>query len=246
MLLEMTIERSQTAAILKATIRFVVAWRVFRGFLMPRYRPRLMNVMCMILAEQARTSHVTYTLHQATPNGQYPARKRRFRQRRKEESLRYVPGPEGISTGRDRRCARRAIIVGRTSEREITFSDEAAEARATARKFIGCYPGRTGLGPFRARTIPPERFSNIFGRRPFSRTRLPTFQHFMRFIFRRESVAWRGDVCRKQFSPLSVRLPDAGVGPRILGSVSGGKIVALPLPNSIRAVRNGSHRIGLR
>lgn len=73
MLLEITMDNSQTAAILNTTSLLVVVWRVLSGFLMPRYLPRLMKVMCMILALQARTSHVTYTLHHMTPNGQYPA-----------------------------------------------------------------------------------------------------------------------------------------------------------------------------
>lgn len=34
-----------------------------------------MKHMCMMEAEQARTSHVTYTLHQTTPNGHLPAKK---------------------------------------------------------------------------------------------------------------------------------------------------------------------------
>lgn len=34
-----------------------------------------MKHMCMMEAEHARTSQVTYTLHQITPKGQYPEMK---------------------------------------------------------------------------------------------------------------------------------------------------------------------------
>jgi len=36
-----------------------------------------MKHMCIILAEHASTSHVTYTLHHTTPNGQYPENSKR-------------------------------------------------------------------------------------------------------------------------------------------------------------------------
>lgn len=68
--LDTSIERAQTRAILMPTRRLVEEWRVLRGLRMPRYRPRLMKHMCMMLEEQASTSHVTYTLHQTTPSGQ--------------------------------------------------------------------------------------------------------------------------------------------------------------------------------
>lgn len=64
---------NHTAAILKPTIRLVDVCLVRKGFRMPRYRPNEMKHMCIMLAEQASTSHVTYTLHHTTPNGQYPA-----------------------------------------------------------------------------------------------------------------------------------------------------------------------------
>lgn len=43
------------------------------GLRIPRQRPKLMTHICRIDAEQAKTSLVTYTLHHATPRGQYPA-----------------------------------------------------------------------------------------------------------------------------------------------------------------------------
>lgn len=45
---------------------------VFSGFRIPRYLPKLMQHMCIMLDEHANTSQDTYTLHQAIPNGQYP------------------------------------------------------------------------------------------------------------------------------------------------------------------------------
>lgn len=71
--LETNMASNHTAAILKPTIRLVDVCRVLNGFRMPRYRPSEMKHMCIMLAEHASTSHVTYTLHQSTPNGQYPA-----------------------------------------------------------------------------------------------------------------------------------------------------------------------------
>lgn len=61
---------NQATAILIPTIRLVARCREPNGFLMPKYRPRLMKHMCQMLAEHANTSQVTYTLHQVTPNGQ--------------------------------------------------------------------------------------------------------------------------------------------------------------------------------
>lgn len=63
---------SQQTAILMPTIRLVERCREPRGFLMPKYRPRLMKHMCQMLAEHASTSQVTYTLHQCSPSGQWP------------------------------------------------------------------------------------------------------------------------------------------------------------------------------
>lgn len=71
--LETNMASNHTAAILKPTIRLVDVCLVRKGFRMPRYRPNEMKHMCIMLAEQASTSHVTYTLHHTTPNGQYPA-----------------------------------------------------------------------------------------------------------------------------------------------------------------------------
>lgn len=45
-----------------------------------------MKHMCMMLAEQANTSHVTYTLHHTTPNGQYP----------EAQSIIIINGPDKI------------------------------------------------------------------------------------------------------------------------------------------------------
>lgn len=68
---ETTSDRAHTTAILMPTIRLVeYACLVFSGFRMPRYRPQLIEHMCMMLQEQASTSHDTYTLHQTMPNGQ--------------------------------------------------------------------------------------------------------------------------------------------------------------------------------
>lgn len=67
---EISIARSHTRAILKLVRRFVELCREPSGFLMPKYRPRLMKHMCRMLAEHARTSHVTYMLHHVIPNGQ--------------------------------------------------------------------------------------------------------------------------------------------------------------------------------
>lgn len=76
--LDTSMDSSQTRAILRTTVLVVVLCRVFRGFLIPRYLPRLMKHMCMMEAEQANTSHVTYTLHQMIPKGQLPERKVNF------------------------------------------------------------------------------------------------------------------------------------------------------------------------
>lgn len=56
---EISIARSHTRAILKLVKRFVELCRDPSGFLMPKYRPRLIKHMCRMLAEQARTSQVT-------------------------------------------------------------------------------------------------------------------------------------------------------------------------------------------
>ena len=56
---EMSIANIHTRAILKPVNRFVELWRDPSGFLMPKYRPRLMKHMCKMLAEHAKTSHVT-------------------------------------------------------------------------------------------------------------------------------------------------------------------------------------------
>lgn len=74
--LDTTMDSSQTRAILKTTVLVVVLCLVFRGFLIPRYRPKLMKHMCIMEALHASTSHVTYTLHQMIPKGQLPAKKR--------------------------------------------------------------------------------------------------------------------------------------------------------------------------
>lgn len=64
-------ERIHTTAILIPTIRLVeYACLVFSGFLIPRYLPQLIEHMCIMLQEQANTSHDTYTLHQTIPKGQ--------------------------------------------------------------------------------------------------------------------------------------------------------------------------------
>lgn len=70
--LETIIAITQTIAILIPAKRFVERCLEPRGFRIPRYRPRLMKHICRILEEHANTSHVTYTLHQVTPRGQYP------------------------------------------------------------------------------------------------------------------------------------------------------------------------------
>lgn len=57
--LDMTIDSSHTKAILSTTVRVVVLCRVFNGFLIPKYRPKLMKHMCIIDDEHANTSHVT-------------------------------------------------------------------------------------------------------------------------------------------------------------------------------------------
>ncbi len=43
---------------------------------MPRYLPKLMKHICIMLQEHAKTSHDMYTLHQTIPRGQYPVKKR--------------------------------------------------------------------------------------------------------------------------------------------------------------------------
>lgn len=76
--LDTSMDSSQTRAILRTTVLVVVLCLVFSGFLIPRYRPKLMKHMCIIEAEQARTSHVTYTLHHTIPNGQFPETRHSF------------------------------------------------------------------------------------------------------------------------------------------------------------------------
>lgn len=52
--------------------------------------------MCIILAEHASTSHVTYTLHHTTPNGQYPENSKRREAKmpsRSEKGSRYLLRP---------------------------------------------------------------------------------------------------------------------------------------------------------
>lgn len=73
---DISIASIHTSAILKPVNRLVELWRDPRGFLMPKYRPRLMKHMCKMLAEQAKTSHVTYMLHHVIPKGQNPRKKR--------------------------------------------------------------------------------------------------------------------------------------------------------------------------
>lgn len=67
---DISMASSHTRAILNPVSRFVEVCRDPNGFLMPKYLPKLMKHMCKILAEQANTSHVTYTLHQTDPKGQ--------------------------------------------------------------------------------------------------------------------------------------------------------------------------------
>jgi hypothetical protein len=58
--LDTSIDRSHTSAILNPTSLFVeYACRVLSGLRIPRYRPRLMKHMCIMLAEHASTSQVT-------------------------------------------------------------------------------------------------------------------------------------------------------------------------------------------
>lgn len=56
---DMSMARSHTRAILNPVSRFVELCRDPKGFLMPKYLPKLMKHMCKILAEHANTSHVT-------------------------------------------------------------------------------------------------------------------------------------------------------------------------------------------
>lgn len=67
---DISMASSHTRAILNPVSRFVEVCRDPNGFLMPKYLPKLMKHMCKMLAEQANTSHVTYTLHQTDPKGQ--------------------------------------------------------------------------------------------------------------------------------------------------------------------------------
>lgn len=57
--LETNIAKSHTTAILNPTIRLVDVCLVLSGLRMPKYLPREMKHMCIMLAEQASTSHVT-------------------------------------------------------------------------------------------------------------------------------------------------------------------------------------------
>lgn len=57
--LDTSFDNSQAKAILITIVLVVVLCRVFKGFLIPRYRPRLMKHMCIIEAEHAKTSQVT-------------------------------------------------------------------------------------------------------------------------------------------------------------------------------------------
>lgn len=56
--LDTTIDNNHASPIRNTTVLVVVLCRVFKGFLMPKYRPRLIKHMCIIEAEQAKTSHV--------------------------------------------------------------------------------------------------------------------------------------------------------------------------------------------
>lgn len=93
---DISMARSHTSAILNPVSRFVELCRDPNGFLMPKYLPKLMKHMCKMLAEQANTSHVTYTLHHVNPKGQLPVcweikyKKRGKVKKVQEEAIFYI------------------------------------------------------------------------------------------------------------------------------------------------------------